>query len=143
MKVTLAEAAAILRRKAQEIERRLKIAEEQNAQEALTVARAYSSGPFSSKELAVMGHPYARRAPRPPGNPAVLNRQTGRFRAGWRIVHVGDTWKVVNNSKLLPYFSQGTAVMIRRPIVRAIAQTLRRSRERRLARALKDGLEAR
>lgn len=139
----MAGAALALKKKAREIERRLRSAEEANAREALQLARAYSSGPFSTRTLAAMGHPYARRAPRPPGNPAVINRQTGAFRAAWRIVKAGDVTRVVNDSRLAQVFSRGTTVMIRRPIARAVAQAIRQAREKRLRAALRRGLDTR
>lgn len=143
MRVMAAAAAAALTRKAKEIERRVRAAEAESAKEALAIARAYSSGSFSTRELAAMGHPYARRAPRPPGNPAVINVQTGEFRAAWRVVRAGDVTRLVNDSKLAPLFSRGTTVMIRRPIARAVAQAIRQAREKRLRAAVRAGLEAR
>lgn len=143
MRVSGAQAAAALQRKAREIERRVRAAEEASAREALAVAREYSSGPLSTRELQMMGHPYARRRPRPPGNPAIINVQTGEFRAAWRVVKAGDVTRVVNDSRLAPLFSRGTTVMIRRPIARAVAQAIRRKREKRLREAVRAGLEAR
>lgn len=143
MRVSLEQAAAVLLRKAREVERRLRAAEAENAKEALAIARAYSSGPFSARMLAAMGHPYARRAPRPPDRPAIINLQTGAFRAAWRVVRAGDVTRVVNDSPLAPFFSRGTTVMIRRPIARAVAQAMRQKREKRLREAVKAGLEAR
>ena len=143
MKVALERAAAALRKKAEEIQRRVRAAEQDSAREALAIARAYSSGPFSARQLAVLGHPYASRAPHPPGKPSVINRQTGAFRAGWRIVRAGDVTRVVNDSRLAPLFARGTRTMIRRPIARAVAQAIRQKREKRLRAAVKAGLEAR
>jgi hypothetical protein len=142
MKVTPAAAAAVLRRKAQEIRRRVRTAEEDSGQEALQIARAYSSGPYSTAQLRMLGHPYARRAPRPPGKPSVINKQTGAFRAAWRVVKTGTQIRVVNDSRLAPLFSRGTRYMIRRPVARAVAQAIRQSRERRLRTAIRRGLEA-
>lgn len=133
MRVNIAQAADALRKKAEALQQQVRAAEDASAREALSIARTYSSGPFSTRALAAMGHPYARRAPRPPGNPAVVNRQSGRFRAAWRIVRSGDRIRLVNDAPYARYFNdRGTRLMIRRPITRAVAQAIRRSRERRL-----------
>lgn len=140
MRVSIDRAADALRNKAREVARRAREAEQESGREALRVARLLSSGPLTSQQLAMLGHPYARRAPRV-ARPAVINVQTGRFRAGWHLVRQGDRQRVVNHSPLSPFFARGTRLMIRRPIVRSIAQTIRRGRERRLTSAVQRGLE--
>lgn len=140
MRVSIDRAAEALRNKAREVARRAREAETENGREALRVARLLSSGPLTGRQLVAMGHPYARRAPRA-GRPAVINVQTGRFRAGWQLVRSGDRMRVVNHSPLSPIFARGTRLMIRRPIVQAVAQTVRRGRERRVALAVQRGLE--
>lgn len=133
MRVNIAQAADALRKKATAIQQETRRAEEASAREALALAQRYSSGPVSTRALRAMGHPYARRAPRPPGSPAVVNRQSGRFRAAWRIVKTGDRMRLVNDAPYSRYFNdRGTRLMMRRPITRAVAQAIRRSRERRL-----------
>jgi len=142
MRVNIDQAAAALRKKAQAVGQQARAAEDANAREALQVAQRYSSGPFSTRVLAVLGHPYARRAPRPPGNPAVINRQSGRFRSSWRVVRTGERIRLVNDAPYAKYFNDaGTQRMIRRPIMRAVGQAIRRSRERRLARAMQLALD--
>lgn len=142
MRVPLAQASAVLRRKAEAIRARTRDAEADNAQRLLNVARAYSSGPFSTATLRRMGHPYARRNPRPPGNPAVVNVQSGRFRQSWRLVKTPSGWRVENLAPYAKYFSdRGTRRMIRRPILRGIGQAMRRQRERRLREAVRRGLD--
>jgi hypothetical protein len=142
MKVSLDQAAAILRQKARALQQQVRSAEAQSAQEALATAHAYSSGPFSTRMLQIMGHPYSRRNPRPPGNPAVVNRQSGRFRSSWRVMRQGDRTRLVNDAPYAQYFNDaGTVRMMRRPILRAIAQKIRRNRERRLARAVAAALK--
>jgi hypothetical protein len=133
VRVNIAQAAEALRRKATAVQQQARSAEEATAREALALARKQSSGLVSSRELARMGHPYARRRPRPPGSPAVVNRQSGRFQAAWRVVRTGDRLRLVNDARHARYLNdRGTRLMIRRPITRAVAQAIRRSRERRL-----------
>lgn len=140
MRVTIDRAADALRNKAREVARRAREAETENGREALRVARLLSSGPLTSRQLVMLGHPYAARAPRA-GRPAVINVQTGRFRAGWRLVRQGNRTRIVNHSPLSRIFARGTRLMIRRPIAQAVAQTIRRGRERRLVGAVQQGLE--
>lgn len=148
MRVSLQQAAAALRQKARAIEQRAREAERASGRDALNAARAYSSGPLRQTQIAVMGHPYARRWPRPPFSAAIINVQTGRFRAAWRLrgPEAGGTGirTVITNTAPEARFltERGTKLMIGRPIVRAIAQTLRRVRERRLAAATRAGLKA-
>jgi len=146
MRVPLAQAAEALRRKARAIQERARDAESTSARELLQIARQQSSGPLSSRQLRMMGHPYARRAPRPPFSAAIVNVQSGRFRAGWRIVGpvtAGGSLRsrLVNDSPEAKSLTErGTRFMIGRPVMRAIAQRERRLRERRLRRAVETGL---
>lgn len=141
--MNISQVAAALRRKADAIKQRTRDAEADNARRLLDIARAYSSGPFSTRQLRQMGHPYARRNPRPPGNPAVVNRQTGLFRASWRLVKTANGWRVENLAPYARYFNdKGTRRMIRRPIMRAIGQKARLLRVRALAEAVRRGLDA-
>lgn len=142
MRVGIQQAADALRKKAEAVQQEARRAEEATAREALQIAQRYSSGPFSTRALAAMGHPYARRAPRPPGNPALVNRQSGRFRASWRVVRSGNRLRLVNDAPYARYFNdRGTRLMIRRPITRAVGQAIRRSRERRLKHGIQLALD--
>lgn len=85
--------------------------------EALRIARRLSSGRFSTKPLAAMGHPYARAHPHPPLPPYIINRQSGAFYAGW--MKVGN--KLVNVAPHSRYLLRGgTRYMIDRPILERI-----------------------
>jgi hypothetical protein len=103
-----------------------------SAEHTLRIARELSSGPFSSRNLAMLGHPY-RIGGRAPMDPAVINRQSGRFYRGWVIVGPrqeggGIGARVIN---LVPYSRElfaGTRRMIARPTLVRIEQ---RTRERR------------
>ena len=48
-------------------------------------AEANTRGPYSLARLAEMGHPYAKRRPRPPMHPGILNKQTGRLNRSFRM----------------------------------------------------------
>lgn len=149
MKVSGDKAADALRKKAREIEQRIRAAELATAQEALQVTRAYSSGPFSTRQLRILGHPYARRAPRPPMTPAIINRQTGRFLRAWKVRPPRKSedrliTKITNDTPYASGFTPaGTALMIGRPIVRAVKAKVLPHRIRRLRAALRAGLDAR
>jgi hypothetical protein len=146
-RVGIERAAAALRQKARALERELRTAETANAREALAIARGLSSGPLSQHQLTRMGHPYARRSPRPPFSAAIINLQTGLFRALWRVRGVESTGSgirsvLANDAPYARYLGErGTSRTIGRPIVRAIAQRVRFLRERRLAAAVRAGLK--
>jgi len=91
---------------------------------ALEIARGLSSGTISSHQLAVMGHPYARRRPRPPQDAAIINRQSGRFYHGWRL----DGGKLVNDTGYAPFLFHGTRRMIARPILVRIGMEVGKKR---------------
>src|SRR5438105_148810 len=88
--------------------------------EAMRLAKErLSSGPYRTSQLRQMGHPYSRRRPRPPALPAIINVQTGRFRAGWRIrARLSGsrlTLDVENVSPEAKFLLHGTRWMIARP----------------------------
>src|SRR5262245_1459076 len=81
-----------LRRTARILEPAIRKAEQEAAQEALRIARRLSSGPFTAAYLRRHGHPYSRRhGARPPADPAIINAQTGAFRAAWRVTNTRRT----------------------------------------------------
>lgn len=140
MRVSLAQAAQALQRKADAAIREVRRANEQASYEALLEARKLSSGPFSSRALRAMGHPYARRRPRPPLPAHVINVQSGRFRRAWRIAGHGDALRLVNDTPYGRGFARGTARMIARPISIALAARIREKRMARLKEAARQGL---
>lgn len=143
MRVTLAQAAAAIERKARAIATEARRAERQAAREALAEARKLSSGPYSARALARLGHPYARRRPRPPLPASVINVQSGRFRAGWQVTGTGDRLVLVNASPAARWLTaRGTRRMIGRPIAAAVAARIRERRLRRLRQAVRRGLAA-
>lgn len=92
---------------------------------ALEAARRFSSGPYTTAQLVAMKHPYARRLPRPPLPPEVINRQSGDFYRGWRLT--GEA-TLTNTSRHAIYLFTGTRRMIRRPILEKIASEVKGQR---------------
>lgn len=126
--------AYTMRRKALAFEGAVRDAERQSAQSALEIARELSSGRFSTAQLRALGHPY-RIGGVPPQDPAIINRQSGRFYHGWRIIpprqsQGGLVTRLVNDSPQAKRLSRGTSRMIARPILQRIAE---RTRPRRRA----------
>jgi hypothetical protein len=113
-------------KKAQQLDRGVREAEAKSADEALRIARELSSGRFSLAQLARMGHPY-RIGGVPPQDAAIVNKQTGAFYRGWRVIgprqRGGDlATKLVNDSPQAERLSRGTSRMIARPILTRIRE---------------------
>jgi hypothetical protein len=137
--------AARLRRIARRFEHWVREAERESAYEALRLAREFSSGPFSTALLRKMGHPYARRKPNPPQDPAIINRQSGDFINAWRVsgprqTTTGLKTKLINDVRYAIYLQNGTETMIERPIREKILSALAPIRRRIYQRKLKEQL---
>ena len=119
-------------------------AEEENLRDALRAAEQLSSGAFSTTELRRMGHPYARRNPRPPADPAIINVQRGDFRAGWHIRAPRKVGRKIagrlENIDPKAGFMHGTRRMIPRPIGKAIMRLIAKKRAKRLRAAVRAAL---
>lgn len=108
---------------------------------AKVAAVVVSSGDLTPKDLARAGHPFARRAPNAAFDPSVINKQTGRFAASWRVVPPtvsGDS--VVSglvNTDLNKIYLQGTSRMVPRPVAANIARRVNPNRARRLSAAFR------
>lgn len=140
-RVAIREVGDALRKKATELAREVARAEQDSAQDALRIARELSSGTLSTRQQRAMGHPYSRRRPQLRHSAFVVNRQSGRFRAGWRIQRAGNVTRLVNDSPEAKFMTaQGTKRMIGRPIQEAIRARLLVSRTMRIARAVGKGL---
>lgn len=87
------------------------------AADGLETAQRVSSGPFSLRRLRQMGHPYAKRDPRPPLHPGVINVQSGKFRRRWfaRVNASKGEASVINQSETAKFLKGGTKRMIARP----------------------------
>lgn len=157
MRVTAQQAAVLIGQMSARLEEELIRAERLSAQEGRRIARQLSSGEFSSAQLARMGHPYARRHVRgggkrrmsapgiPYGDPAIINRQTGRFQGAWRVIPPQATGnglhtEIVNRTPYAGLLESGTSRMIPRPIAERVLELLQPARERRLKQAIKRAL---
>lgn len=97
-------------------------------------AQALSSGPYSRARLAAMGHPYARRNPRPPMHPGVINAQTGSFRRSWLVeaprLSRGEVVMAARNTDWkADLLISGTGRMIPRPIDALLLQATEEAQE--------------
>jgi hypothetical protein len=95
----------------------------ETAREGVQIAKQDSSGRFSLRRLRQMGHSYARRAPNPPDDPAIINKQSGVFRAAWTVEPIHSTTGgatvgyVVNRSDRVRWLTErGTRLIMGRPI---------------------------
>lgn len=136
-----AQIALVLRRKAQALSRAVRESEAASAADALRIARLLSSGTFSSAALRRMGHPY-RHGGNPPSPAFIINRQSGRFYFGWRLVPPrksggGLVTRVVNDSPQARMLLRGTRRMIARPIVAEVRRRAASARAKRHRAALK------
>lgn len=136
--LTPKQAAAHFRRAATAVPPAIIAAEQVTVKEALTNAGKLSSGPNSAAQLKAAGHPYSRQRPNPAYDAAIINVQSGRFRAAWRGTGpkaIGGivTSHIVNASPEAKYMT-GTKRMVARPVADAIRASVAASRTARLAR---------
>lgn len=111
---------------AKNIAEEIKASEQVTVQHALSIARVLSSGRLTGAQLARMGHPY-RIGGTAPQDPAIINRQTGAFFRGWRIVGPeakgGNlSTRLVNDAPHAALLFGGTQKMVARPILERIDQ---------------------
>lgn len=134
-------AAELARRnhwRAQRVRDTMKASTQHNADLMLAEARKLSSlTDHSLRDLARMGHPYARRAPNPPHAPYLIHKQRGNFNKRWyaKVFHRGDdfgfelgnTARTRSGKALLPLLQGGTNKMIPRPILTELNHPHRKS----------------
>lgn len=90
-----------------------------SVRDLVRIARKWSDGRLSLKDLRRMGHPYARRHGTPRLNPAMINRQTGAFYNAWEPDPQADEWTAaIHNTdpKAELYLQPGTSRMFARPV---------------------------
>lgn len=138
--------AAYFRRRSTSLYPFARAAEREAAAETLKVLRDLSSGPYSSQRLRQLGHPY-RIGGSPPIDPAIINVQTGKFRAGWivrppRKQADGLSTRIVNTSPYAVYLLGGTRHMIARPILARARERIRPFRRQVWRRYLAEWLAA-
>jgi len=141
MKMTPAQLAAWCRQAAGRLPPAVRRAEQESLAEGVNLARQYSMGPYSLRMLARMGHPYARRRPRPPMHPGIINLQSGAFIGAWRVEMQqaqagGLRTAAVNMADYSGFLDTGTRLMIRRPLVSLVRHNLQPARRRRLSAAI-------
>lgn len=122
-------------------------AERDNIALAKSIAKSYSQGPYSSAQLASMGHPYSRRAPRPPMPSGFINVQRSRrFVRSFSTVQRGrhNNNRIVtelnNNSPEWQYLKYGTRYMIKRPLGELVLGAVHVKRDLNLAIAIQQNL---
>lgn len=133
--------ALALRRRALTLEAAVRESEKQAAEEALKIARFYSTGLFSLERLAKLGHPY-RQGGSPPQDSALVNYHKGRFYAGWKVrpprkSGTGLVTKLVNEWPIARFILGGTTRMVARPLLQRIRMKLKGKRQKLLTAALK------
>ena len=121
--MTLLEAADLLEREAKRTREAAHGAVSDAANELRGLAVGRSSGPYSSGDLATLGHPYSRRHSSPLLPPEIINVQTGDFRRGWRVAKLGYSASVFNEDPKGTYLELGDEKMIARPIWDGIEET--------------------
>jgi hypothetical protein len=141
--MTRQEAAAEIQLLATKLDLAYRKIEADTARQAILIAREVSSGRFSTEDLRRMGHPYSRRHPNPPADPAIINRQSGRFWRGWSVVGpviTGDRSRVTltNSAPYADYLKTGTRRMIARPAWRLIEDRVDAYRRARYAALFED-----
>jgi hypothetical protein len=124
------------------------VAESESLDEGMGLFVRQSSGPLSRADLARMNHPYARRDPQTPLDPAMVNIGSGDFLREWQEAPIettedGTQGSVFNDSesaKWLATGGEGESRMVERPIVAHVALALAKPRKERLHKAALDAL---
>lgn len=141
--------AARMRHRSKLYPQQITEAQRQNADELLAKAKQFSNRRhYSLEQLRQMGHPYAKRNPRPPVAAHIINKQSGAVYAGWhrqvRRNSDGATATVYNTAPHSGYLLSGPkSKMIRRPIMEEALRRTQAQRERNLRNARRRGLRAR
>lgn len=120
----------------------------ETAYEMNDVAYDLSSGSYSLAQLAAMGHPYSKRhggVGVPYGDPAVINKQSGKFRSGWQVEYRANpggipTANIVNTDPKAEEVTGGEGRMIKRPIVERIKERTRPGYIARMAKAISEAI---
>lgn len=132
-----------LRARSQKYVREVKEAQVQNADLLLQKAKQFSQQRFFSLgQLKAMGHPYAKRDPRPPVRPHIINRQGGQFYQSWKrqVRQFGDgVTATVYNTAPHSRYMLGTKLMIERPVLDEAERRTQAARARNLRNARRRG----
>lgn len=125
-------------------ERRLDFVLAEAAQKACEYARVLTGTRyFTPQQLARMGHPYARRRPRPPLPEYLVSRQSGEFHAGWVVegLELGH-YRVANYSSRASLVLGGTRETVARPVLERVFQLTLDELRVEGPQALRDALES-
>lgn len=138
-------AALKLERVADAFEAGGRIVAEETREDLHRTAYRWSSGPFSTKQLRRMDHPYARRHGSPRLSPRRINVQSGRFRSSWQSTvrenGAGQRVELQNTDpKAEKYLQPGTPRMFARGIDTAIAKEVFTRTEKRVERMIERAL---
>ncbi len=142
MRITCAQLAARLRAFPGKLEKEVKKAEGQSLVKARIIARKWSSGTIKTATLIALGHPYSKRDPNPPQDPAIINFQTGLFKSMWIPSSVNFTLSNhvitgrLKNDAPYGYKMENSFLMIRRPILDRIVKEIEPIRYANLERAV-------
>lgn len=137
----------IVSRRTERVKREIGRAEQESLKDLDTTAAAQTSGSYSLKQLAKMGHPYAKRHPQPGLPPEILNIQGGSLVEDWRTEE--GTWRTSGKTGVLKsslsnqnpawQWLKGTTVMVRRSVRQAILGQVLPRRRQRLRQAIRKG----
>ncbi|MBB6053283.1 hypothetical protein [Armatimonas rosea] len=118
-------------------------AEQESLDDIEAEFRRRSEGTLTYSDLRRMGHPYARRDPQTPLDPAMLNTHSGELLAGYEQESIeaddeGTSGMVFNDSEhahRIMSGGKGDSLMVERPIVEAVEDFIEAPRRERLQRA--------
>jgi hypothetical protein len=145
MRGTPAQVAAEIGRRAAALKPAIREAERLTLIDVQAEAKRFSQGGYKTDVLAQMGHPYAKRRPRPPQDTAIINLQTGDLFRGWRR-RTGNwrggtlssfVFNVSRDAALVEAMGQRGSPSIRRPLTERIPPLVRRVRLARLRAAIR------
>lgn len=139
------EVAAEIGRRRRELPKALRQAERQTVEQAQAEAKRISQGQYKTAQLIAMGHPYSKRRPRPPDDPAIINFQSGDLFRGWRRKTgnwSGGTlfsyvFNVSDHAAEIEAGGTSKSLQIARPIARRVQQRVRAQRLHRLEAAVR------
>jgi len=118
-------------------------AEQETLDEVEAEFKRRSEGTLTYSDLRRMGHPYARRDPQTPLDPAMLSTHSGELLAGYEMEPIeaseeGTSGSVFNDSEHAGWImsgGKGDSLMIERPIVAVVEDFIEAPRRERLQRA--------
>lgn len=124
-------------------------AEQESLDEAQRQLLRQSEGQLSPADMRRMGHPFARRDPQTPIDPAVINVGAGDFLRGYFQEPVvaseqGTEGAVINDSESAGWIASGghgKSRMVERPIIEVVSERIKKPRRERAKRAYSEVLK--